>query len=241
MKLLTGLFVAAILTASATPASAAIVYNLAFRLPGEVASFDSRITADAGETFSGVEILLIETVDSPSESILGNDSLVDAFVPNRFGNLTAFKASVEASGSDGDFSSLSSNLDGGNPGPGLNDRTISFLAIGAGLGSAGKTSVALGVLPNGKTAREAVLGTVTLIAPTAGETTFSVNDFSSVSSDFGTFGIGSLEIASRDSGGSFNNGSLTLVTAIPEPSSLAFLMAVGTICVARRRQRRIVS
>ena len=37
----------------------------------------------------------------------------------------------------------------------------------------------------------------------------------------------------------FSVPSSFTVTAIPEPSSLAFLMAIGTVCVAGRRKRRL--
>ncbi|WP_145298631.1 hypothetical protein [Crateriforma conspicua] len=189
------------------------------------------ITLKPGQRILGVELLLIETVLPGSESIFKNDAQTVAFdgTINRSGNLLAFSADLSANGADGRFEKLVVNSSGGGPSPINDGDTVGYFALGI----FGQT----GVMPTTTDAdtAEAVLGTVDLIAPLTGSTTFTLADYSMDDGDFTTFSTGSLEAAARGSGGSFNPNSLTL-TAVPEPSALLHLIAVFA-CIGLKRSR----
>jgi len=216
------------------PANAALVYDLAFRFAGDTTPIanGANFVVSPNQQFVGVELLLVERVFGPSASIFGDDSLVGP-ANNRFGNLLGFQANIAANGADGLFTNAQVNTTGGVANPNNNNfDTVGYMALGNVMSQPGLGSTLLepGV-------RAALLGTVDLTAPTLGQTTFTLSDFSANDGDFGTFGVGNLEGAAVASGGSFNNGSFT-ITAVPEPSSLVLLgLASGCGAFVRFRRR----
>lgn len=226
------IFLAAI-AFSSSAANGAITYDLVFRTPGESGEFTSEVSLRSGETLVGVELLLIERVTGSSVSILGNDlGFAGAGgVDNRFGNLSDFAADLSVTGSDGSFTNLETNTIGGVPNTNLtDDDTIAYTAGGTFFDQPGMQAsfVATGVL-------EVSLGTVDIVAPTVGQSTYNLADIDVNSPNFRTFGVGSLETAAAASGGSFNSGILT-VSAIPEPSSFFGLGFLSLALTLRRRR-----
>ncbi|MEM9646759.1 MAG: PEP-CTERM sorting domain-containing protein [Planctomycetota bacterium] len=218
-------------------ASAALIYDLVLRAPGQGIMRDQVISVTPRESVSGVDLLLVETVTAGTPSILGDDSTIQGglLLPERSGNVIAFGADLAVDGSDGSFENLSTNEDGGAARAGTSDAdTVAYIAVGSFLSQPGASSTAIDA-----TTRAVVLGTVDLIAPTVGQTRFTLTDLTTDPGDFSTFSTGALEQAAIDSGGSFNGGSLTLsVAAVPEPSTWMVAMSVvGIVGFCRRRNR----
>ncbi len=200
-------------------AQAELVYELFFRTAAGD-GVDSRVTVAPGETFTNVQAILRETISGTSDSLLGSS------------NLNAFNAQVLAAGSDGGFSERQTDGDGGNVVNGNSPDRFTFTAFSFA-GQPGKA-------PNmiDAAVREVTLGSLTLTAPTAGETTFTLADGTIGDGDFTVFSnVMGLERLARDSGGGFFGRSLTLAATVPEPSSLAFLGLLGGGMVLRRRRR----
>ena len=218
-------------TVDLSSTKAAVVYELAFRFSGEadLITNGANFVVASREDFLGVEMLLVERLSGTSQSILGNDSLVNG---NRFGNLAGFQANINALGADGQFSNAQVNLTGGQANPNNDADTIGYLALGTNFFN----QPGLGSFLIGPETRAALLGTVDLKAPTLGQTIFSLSDFSTFNGDFGTWGAGGLEGAASASGGSFNGGSFSF-TAVPEPGSVAVLGVISCGALVRFRKR----
>ncbi|WP_182866370.1 PEP-CTERM sorting domain-containing protein [Stieleria mannarensis] len=204
-------------------ANAEISYDLLLRTSrGD--GIDSTLATNAGEKLTA-EIVIRETVTGTNTSLLGA------------ANLNAYNLSLQSIGGDGLFESLTLNGDGGFD-AGSTPTSLTFASFGPGFGQPGRSSI-----DRGNGIYEASLGTVTLQAPTAGETRFVVSDGTAVDGDFTTFqtvGFG-LESAATNSGGGFIGRALTLstqVTAIPEPSSVLALSLVCSAGLLRSRRRR---
>jgi hypothetical protein len=204
-----------------------LIYDIFYRHADFGDAIDSSINVSSGQTFSGVEIVLRETVTGATASQLG------------LANLNAYAVNVGSSGSNGSFNTLTLSTAGGFA-AGSNDAdTLNYAALGAGLGQPGRSSTALG---GGQ--RLAVLGTVNLVAPTVGSTTFTLADFNpSVDGDFTTFatgasGLESISAASGPSGGLFGRSLELNVSAVPEPSSMALVGLAASLYASRRVLRR---
>lgn len=214
---------AIVLLTTLSSAQAELTYDLLLRT-NRGDGMDSAIATTAGEALNA-EVVLRETATGSDSTLIGT------------ANLNAFNLSLQSIGSDGLFESLTLNGDGGFD-AGSSPSTLTFAAFGPGFGQPGRTSI-----DRGNGIFEASLGTVTLRAPTVGETRFVLSDGSAVDGDFTTFqtvGFG-LESAAANSGGGFFGRALTLssqVTAIPEPSSALALSLACTFGLLRSRRRR---
>lgn len=208
-------------------ARADLIYDIFYRHADFGNAVDSTVNVSSGHTFSGVEIVLRETVTGATVSQLG------------LANLNAYAVNVGRSGSNGSFNTLTLSTDGGFA-VGSNDAdTLNYAALGPSSGQPGRTSTDLG---GGQ--RLALLGTVNLVAPTVGSTTFTLTDFNpGFDGDFTTFatggaGLESISAASGPSGGLFGR-SLTLnVAAVPEPSSFVLAGLAASLVASRRLLRR---
>ena len=188
---------------------AAITFDVFIRT-SEFDGLDSSVVLQPDQRIDGT-IILREVVTNGTESLLADS------------NLNAAGLRVSASGSDGRFVDLVTDTTGGFA-PNNTDDTLTFAALGAGLGSPGKAPQNLG-----GGVREIVLGGLTIFGPSAGETTIALNDINPTAvGDFTTFN------ATLDAG-EFNFRSV-FITAIPEPSSLAFLGVIGSVMMMRRRR-----
>ena len=211
----------------APDASAAITYDLVFRLPGAENYASGEILAQPGEEFIGTQILLVETVAEGIQSPLAQ------------ANLNAFSARVSAEAGTGAFRNLTLFSEGGIPGGQNGESVLNMIALGPFLNQPGRNSVSVG-----ERVREALLGTVDLIAPgEAGVTTaFLLDDADPLrDGDFTTFESGAfgLESIAQTSGGAFRGGSLT-ITAVPEPGSLLALSVIGLGGIVWHRRRSAV-
>ena len=191
-------------------ASAATTFDLFVRT-SQFDGIDFDFSALPNTTLDGT-IVLRETVTEGSESLLAAS------------NLNAAGLRVSAEGSDGRFTDLVTDTSGGVA-PNNTADTLTYAAFGAGFGQPGKPAEEVG---NG--IREIVLGGFTINGPSAGQTTFALNDLNpGRTGDFTTF-LGPLDE------GEFNFRSFTL-TAIPEPGAVGTLMAVGMFVSLRRKRR----
>ncbi|MCO8124698.1 PEP-CTERM sorting domain-containing protein [Stieleria sp. TO1_6] len=213
-----------ILLAVLTPneGRAALVYDLFLRTSlGD--GLDSTFDVAANTSITGAQVILRETVSGGDSSLLAAS------------NLNAFNATVSASGSDGSFDNLVTDVTGGVAGPQNDSDTLNYFALGPILSQPGRTSTDAGA-----GVREIVLGVLDLSGPMAGSTVFTISDASGADGDFTTFdSAGGLESLSVASGGGFFGRSFTLnaPTAIPEPSSLFCLSMIGSGFLLRRRRR----
>lgn len=227
----------AIVSFSCGTARGDIIYDLYFRAAGLADGINTTETVASGQSFTGVELILRETVSGGSASLFADDTLLPAAGSfNRAGNINSYNANVFATGSNGSFSNLSLNNLGGAANPQNDNNTLGYFAIATALGTPGR--MATEVTPS---VREIVMGTANLTAPTTGSTTFSVQDFDPLTEgDFTIFGsgAGSLEGAATASGGSFNGHTLTL-SAVPEPSSLMVIGLCAGLGLVRRRSRSV--
>lgn len=197
----------------------AISYDLFFKSPSFGDANNAVVVATPGQFFTGVGVVLRETVTDGSTSILNVE------------NVSGFQVRAVADGGDGSFQNFAADPTGGSvnmtPGDVLN-----FFAFNAfPLFQPGKpaTEVGPGIF-------EVQLGTIDLIAPTTGATMFSLLRLNDNAGDIGTFGPRGVSLTGFD-GGTFNEGSLTL-TAIPEPSSIAAIAALGAFGAFRLRRKR---
>lgn len=206
------------------PVHAAVTYQLEFRSSEVDMEPGGTIFATPGQVFSGVQVVLAETVSGGSESYFAAS------------NIAGYSADLSVSGGDGAFRNLSLNTEGGFAAGRNGESTLNFASFGPALGQTGRES---SVVSDGR--REALLGIVDLVAPTSGSSMFSVFDSKpEVDGDFGTFLTSAgLESLSVESGGGFFGGSVS-VTAVPEPGSMLALsvFAVGGIVYRRRRMAR---
>ncbi len=213
------LFFIMMVCASCNIARADLIYDIFFRGAfGD--AIDSTTNATPEQKFTGVQVIFRETVSGGSTSLLAA------------ANLNAYAVNVFNTGSNGTFNTLTLNTSGGFAGAANDANTLNFVALGISFGQPGRTSTDIG---GGR--REALLGTLDLVAPTAGSTTFRLADFSSSDGDFTTFltGASGLESLAVASGGSLNGRSLT-ITAVPEPSSLLLLGIPIAIGLMRRKR-----
>ena len=207
---------------------AGIVFDIFFRHADFGDSKNATFSFDAGRVFTGTQVIFQETVTAGSVSLLGA------------ANLNAYAVNVGNSGANGSFNTLTLNTAGGFA-AGSNDAdTLNFAAFGVPFGQPGRSSVDIG-----GGSREAILGTLNLVAPTAGSTTFTLADFNPGNDgDFTTFASGGagLESLSAASGGGLFGRTLT-ITAVPEPSTLALVgigLAMGAVRRLRSRRKRSV-
>ncbi|QDV41608.1 hypothetical protein Enr13x_14510 [Stieleria neptunia] len=157
------------------------------------------------------DVILRETVTAPDDPNIGATGL------------GAFGFMISSTGGDGTFSITS------RP----NFQLTTFNTDDT-VGGANIFGVVAPTTDRGNGVFESTLATVQLTAPTAGRTVFELLDPRSGASDFAGVGAGkNIDDAS------IRTRSLSLITAVPEPSSLAFLTAVGTACVVGRRKRRL--
>lgn len=203
-------------------AQSAVVYDLFLRPAGGSAGLDTSLAVAPGQTLTGVEIVLRETLSGADVSLL------------TAANLNGYDVDVFDSGSDGSFANLTVDSTGGFA-PASNDAdTIVYAALGAALAQPGRSATGSGSV------FEAILGTADLIGPTTGSTVFSVADgdpgFDGSFTTFNTIGVG-LESLAVASGGSFNGRSLTLTTAVPEPSTSVLALFAAGIWIVRTRKR----
>lgn len=199
---------------------AALTYDLFFRTSlGEQGVFN----VNAGSVF-GASVILRETVTGATPSLIAAT------------NVNFFAVDIASTGSDGAFQNFLVDSTGGLPTAANDANTIGFSAFGAGFGQPGKTSTVTGA-----GMREVVLGSVDLVAPTAGATEFSLLR-SSTASPTGWLTAfnpsGSLVTAANNSGGGVVFSGTTLnVTAVPEPGSMAVLGVAGCGALVRFRKR----
>lgn len=223
------IFSAIVFALLTSDARADLIYDIFYRHADFGDAIDSAINVSSGQTFSGVEIVIRETITGATASQLG------------LANLNAYAVNVGSSGSNGSFNNLALTTTGGFA-AGSNDAdTLNYAALGPGFGQPGRTSTDLG---GGQ--RLAVLGTVNLVAPTVGSTTFTLADFNpGVDGDFTTFatgaaGLESISAASGPSGGLFGRSLQMTVSAVPEPSSMALVGLAASLFASRRMLRKKV-
>lgn len=200
-------------------AHSAIVYDIFIRTSlGDSGSF----TVNPSEMFSGTMILR-ETIDGGDMS------------PLAASNLNFARINLASVGSDGSFSNLAGDGEGGFL-IGADADTIGYSALGAVFGQPGKAPMVLG-----GGVSEIVLGTVDLTAPTLGSSEFvlSVGDGASPNGFLTTFAGDLRPLADASGGGIFFSG--TTLTAVPEPGSASLLGLAAIVFGASGARRRRVS
>lgn len=190
-----------------------VIYDLFFRLPGLGDGLDSNFNVSPGQTITGVQAIVRETVTGVSASALAA------------ANVNGFGINLSVVGSDGSTGSKTTNTTGG------------FSALSDGDSTFGYSAFVGGIVANdlGGRVREFSLGTLNFMAPTTGSTTFVLVDPNAgLPGDITTFapGPGALGL---ESVGAFRTRSTTL-TAVPEPNTLAALIVTGTFAFTRRRR-----
>ncbi|TWU56523.1 hypothetical protein Poly51_24340 [Rubripirellula tenax] len=197
-------------------ADAAISYELFFRAP-ELGDMNRVIVpASPGQVFSNVDVFIREIVTDGDTPVLATQ------------RISSYGIDIAAAGSDGRFANVMTDITNGSATAAADDNTFSY--SGLSIFGQGRTAVDVG-----GGIFEARLGSVDLIAPTIGESMFSLLR---TNNDAGDIGTDTVNLVGRN-GGSFIDGSLTLrATAVPEPSSILLLSAAGAVSFYQLRRRR---
>ncbi len=206
-------------------ADAALTYGLFFRGGPFTEPSEAIVPVAPGQRFDNVGLFFREVVTDGSTSILASEVI------------QGYRISVSAMGSDGRFENFVTDETGGfatDQGAGVTNTIgfsqFAFNPIRFGLGKqAVETSPGSGIF-------EARIGTLDLIAPSVGQTTFTSFPADGFPGDIGTSGPRGTELVGFE-GGAFVNASLT-VTAIPEPSSVALLAGLGAFGAFRLHRKR---
>lgn len=209
------IMVSVLATVCCGSARADVIYDLYFRVPGLGDGVDTTFDVSPGQSFTGVEAVLRETITGDSQSALAVSTI------NGFG------INIAVTGSNGSVSGKVTNTTGGNAADSDSPTTFGYFSFAGGM----PPSADVGGV------REVILGTLDFTAPTIGATTFALVDPNpAIAGDITTFaGPGAAGI---ESVGTFNTRSITL-QAVPEPGALLTLTFTSAFVFFRRRHSHV--
>lgn len=199
-------------TASLAPLNAEVVYDVFFRI-GATEQIDQELIVGAGTIINDVSVIFRESIDTGDSPVVGNSQLGGAAI------------NIAAIGGTGQFTNVATTTAFNVPSGQADSDTIAGAAFGVGPAF---TETRTGVF-------DTVVGSLRLVAPSGPDqrTQFSLSDFDPRETANNFRGIAGQAINDQD----IRFRSLTLVTAIPEPSA-ALLLACGSAGLILRRRRR---